>query len=51
MGLYTYVSWCDPVAANPVAPRSAVIPPNMLSTSLALSVGSHDEEEEEEEEE
>ena len=49
LGLYTFVSWSDPVAANPVATRSSVIPPNMLHTSLALSVASHDDEEEEEE--
>ncbi len=48
VGLYTLVSLSDPVGANPVATRHHVIPPNMLSLSLALktSDGEHEEEEE-----
>ena len=36
-GLYSFVSLTDPVKANPVAPRRAVIPPNVLENSLGLN--------------
>jgi hypothetical protein len=48
-GLYTITSWTDPVRANPVAPRAAVIPPNVLSNSLALGSGEASEEDEDDE--
>lgn len=50
LGLHTLVAMSDPVAANPVASRHFVIPPNVLNLSLALAV-SEDEHEEQDEEE
>lgn len=46
--LYTLVSLSDPVGSNPVAPRSAVIPDNMLRSSLGLNVIVSDDDEDDE---
>jgi len=42
-GLYSMVTLSDPVASNPVAPRSTVIP----AATMATILGNVDEEEEE----
>lgn len=50
-GLYVFVSLSDPVAANPVATRHAVIPPNMLNESLALTTSTDEDESEKDDDE
>lgn len=53
-GLFTLVWLSDPEGSNPVAPRTTVLPPNMVEHYLAMDIvesasGEDDEEEEEEE--
>ena len=50
-GLYTFIALGDPVKSSPVAPRSAVIPPNTVSLFLAMEAVESSSGEEEEEEE
>ena len=51
-GLYTIISVVDPASLSPVAPRSAVIPPNTVNLFLGIDIaeGGEDAEEEEAEE-
>ena len=51
LGLYTAISLGDPVASNPVAPRSTVIPAATMDMIVGIVRADDDEGEEEEEEE
>lgn len=39
LGIYLFVQFTDPVASNPVAPRSAIVSENSFKASLGLSAG------------
>ena len=47
LGLWGYVASTDPIKANPVAPRSTVIPFNGLRYELGLAAKGEDDHEEE----
>ena len=51
LGLYSLISLGDPVASNPVAPRSAVIPAATMDIIKGIIQDESEEGEEEEEEE
>ena len=53
VGLYSYIVYYNPSESNPVAPRSAVIPPNTVEMFFGVDIpeaAAADDEEEETEE-